>query len=307
MLIKIANFGKLIWSFIKLTRVVFLFGGFLLYALGAAMACRMGLAINWTSYWFGQVVVTSIQLMGQYLNEYYDLEVDRLAANNRTWFSGGSGILAEGGIAPSAVLLAARVCAAIGLVTGLLASLRSIWMIPIISLCLLGSWFYSSPPLALMSSGWGELTTSLIVALLVPLAGFAMQGGFPTGQLWLICIPLVLVHIAMLMSFEVPDHDADLSVGKKTLTVRLGLRGAAWMITGLILSAYLFWGILIFTSNFPARWMAFAAPLAVWQMLMVHRVTHLSTHPRFNLLTTGGIGLFALMAILALVGVIFAA
>lgn len=68
----------------------------MLYALGAAAAVQMGITINWAVYLLGQVVVTSIQLMGQYLNEYYDKEVDRLTANNRTWFSGGSGALSAG-------------------------------------------------------------------------------------------------------------------------------------------------------------------------------------------------------------------
>ena len=90
-------------------------GGFLLYALGAAAAVQMGITINWAVYLLGQVVVTSIQLMGQYLNEYYDIEVDRLMANNRTWFSGGSGVLSAGGISPSAVLAAVRICVVVAL------------------------------------------------------------------------------------------------------------------------------------------------------------------------------------------------
>ena len=65
-----------------------------------------------------------------------------------------------------------------------------------------------------MSSGWGELTISVIVALLVPLAGYCMQGGFPPGELWLVSVPLVLVHTAMLISFEFPDRVEDLSVGR---------------------------------------------------------------------------------------------
>jgi 1,4-dihydroxy-2-naphthoate octaprenyltransferase len=158
--------------------------------------------------------------------------------------------------------------------------------------------------LSLMSSGWGELTISVIVALLVPLAGYCIQGGLPPGKLWLICVPLVLVHVAMLVSFEIPDQVADLSVGKKTLTVRLGLKGAARLIDVLIVSAYLFLGILTLTSKHPGYWMVFAAPLAILQMVTVHCVILSATRNSYYLMTTCGIGLFALMAVLALAEVI---
>ena len=302
MQVKVANFRNQVWSFIKLTRVVFLLGGVLLYVLGAATAYSMGISINWAVYWLGQVVITSLQLMGQYLNEYYDMEVDGLGTNNRTWFSGGSGMLPGGSVLPKVVLMAARICAVIALLAGVLTSLQSVWMIPIVILCLLGSWFYSSPPISLMSSGWGELTTSVIVALLVPLAGFVIQGGLPPGELWLICVPLVLIHTAMLISFEIPDQEADQAVGKKTLTVRLGLKGGAWAIEALIVSAYLLILFLTLTSSYPGSWMAFAAPLAIGQIVIVNRVVHYPTRNRYYLLTTCGIGLFVLMIVLALYG-----
>ncbi len=280
-------------------------GGFLLYALGAAAAARMGVAINWVAYLAGQVVVTSIQLMAQYLNEYYDQEVDRLTASNRTWFSGGSGILSAGGISPGVVLAAVRISALSAVLSGFLASIQSPWMIPIVLLSLLGSWFYSTPPISLVSSGWGELSTSLIVALLVPLAGYCMQGGFPHGELWLVSIPLVLVHAAMLISFEFPDRAADLSVGKKTLAVRLGLRGAAWVVTALIAFAYLFLAFLALFSKYPVQWMGWTAPLAIWQMILVHRVIHSPTRTYYLLVTTGGVALFALLSLMTLGGIVF--
>ena len=293
-----------VWNFIKLSRVVFLLGGILLYALGAALAAQSGREISWAAYILGQLLITSIQLMGQYLNEHYDMEVDSLVENNRTWFSGGSGILSEGSISPGAVLNAALVCGVVALIAGIIASFLSPWMIPIITFCFLGSWFYSSPPLSLMSSGWGELSTSVIVAMLVPLAGYCMQGGFPPGELWLICVPLVLVHAAMLIAFQIPDHDADLSVGKKTLTVRLGQRGAAWLVDSLIGTAFVFIFILSFSSQYPGQWMLWALPVALWQMVMVHRAVLSPTRVRYYLLTAGGVALFVLMVILALLEVI---
>lgn len=278
----------------------------MLYALGAAAAIRLGFTINWAEYLLGQVAITSIQLMGQYLNEYYDIEVDRLTADNRTWFSGGSGVLSAGGIAPEIVLAAARICALTAVLSGILASIQSPWMIPIIIFSLLGSWFYSSPPFSLMSSGWGELTTSVIVALLVPLAGYCMQGGFPPVELWLVGVPLVLVHAAMLISFEFPDRAADLSVGKKTLTVRLGLRGSAWVVTALIGFVILFLVVQGLFSKYPGQWMGWTFPLAIWQMVLIHRVIHSPTRTNYYLLTTSGVALFVLMALLSLLGFVFA-
>jgi len=277
----------------------------LLYALGAAVAAHAGVAINWRAYWLGQVMVTTIQLMAQYLNEYYDMEVDGLAENNHTWLSGGSGILSSGDVPPVSVLTAARICAVVAILSGILASAISQWMAPIVLLSFAGAWFYSVPPVSLMSSGWGELTTSAIVALLVPLAGYCMQAGFPPAELWLICVPLLLVHTAMLISFEIPDRAADLSAGKRTLTVRLGLRGAAWLENALIALAYLFLVILLLFSKYTVQWMEWTFPLAVWQMVMIHRAILSPTRMHYSLLTTGGIGLFALMAALAFVELIF--
>jgi 1,4-dihydroxy-2-naphthoate polyprenyltransferase len=297
--VKIRNFRSKIWNFIKLTRAVFLLGGFLLYALGAVAAVKSGAVFNGSAYLLGQIVVTSSQLMAQYLNEYYDIEADRLAKANRTWFSGGSGILAEGVVSPVAVLAAARICAVIAVLTGILASIQSPWMMPVVLLSLLGSWSYSAPPIQLMSSGWGELTASVIVALLVPMAGYVMQAGFPPGNFWLVCLPLILVHAAMLVSFEFPDHPADKASGKRTLAVRLGLRRAAWVVNALIGCAFLFIIIFALLSKYPGQWMGLAAPVAIWQAFLIHRVIALPTRTNYLILTTGGVGLFVLMAFLA--------
>ncbi|NTW43771.1 MAG: prenyltransferase [Anaerolineaceae bacterium] len=282
-------------------------GGFLLYALGAAMAVRMGIKIDWSSYLLGQVVVTSIQLMAQYLNAFYDKEVDNLSTANRTWFSGGSGILSNGIISPSVALVAARICCGLALFAGIFAALRSVWMIPIIFFSLFGSWFYSSPPFSLMSSGWGELTTTIIVALLVPLAGYCMQGSFPRGEFWWVCFPLFLVHIAMLISFEIPDQGADQLVGKKTLTVRLGKKCAAYLLDALIVFAFLVVIILMSFSNYPGRWMLWATPLAIVQLAMSHDAVHSPSRSRFFLLTTVAVVMFVLMASLSVLGIIYIA
>ncbi|MEO8554625.1 MAG: prenyltransferase, partial [Kofleriaceae bacterium] len=57
-------------SFIRLGRPLFLGGGFILFALGAALAHLAGHAIDAIGYALGQLAVTAFQLMTHYANDY---------------------------------------------------------------------------------------------------------------------------------------------------------------------------------------------------------------------------------------------
>ena len=145
-------------AFLRLTRPIFLLGGVVMYALGGQVARYEGVALDWPVYLLRQVAVTAVQLVGQYLNEYWDIQADRLVTN-RTLFSGGSGILAAGILPRRAALVAALVCAAIGL--GAMAALVGVfeaapvtWLVFLLALG--GAWAYSSPPAALQASGTRE-------------------------------------------------------------------------------------------------------------------------------------------------------
>jgi 1,4-dihydroxy-2-naphthoate octaprenyltransferase len=295
--------GK-IWQFIKLTRPVFLLGGIMLYALGAAFAWSQGFAIHPLNYLLGQLLVTATQLMTHYANEYYDQECDRYNTLGRTWFSGGSGILASGALAPQVVRRASLWMAftALGFLVVIGFSTPILFVLGAASL--LGAWFYSAPPLSLVSTGWGELTTSLIVALFVPLVGYAQQtGGQIHPSLLLACIPLVLVHLTMLIAFSIPDLQADQQVGKRTLVVRLG-REKVILVHNLLLllavAACLLvgsWGISM------VRFAWIALPLMGWQAVTIYRYRY-TPPPPYLWLTLRAIGLFAFCSFLWLIGVV---
>ncbi len=102
-------------AFLRMTRPFFLLGGVLLYLLGAAFALANGTPFHLGYFVLGQLLVTSVQLMVHYVNEYYDQDVDR-AVTDRTWFSGGSGMLASGALSGSMALRAAQICLALALV-----------------------------------------------------------------------------------------------------------------------------------------------------------------------------------------------
>ena len=166
-------------AFIRLSRPLFLLGGIVLYALGAFIARYEGAVIDWRRYVLGQLLVIGLQLMTHYLNEFWDVEVDRLN-RARTFFSGGSGVLPTGMLSRETALAAALICLAVsGVISILLMTQYHLapiaWII--LGLAFVGTFFYSVPPLALSRTGFGEMTASIVVAGLVPAFAQAIQSG----------------------------------------------------------------------------------------------------------------------------------
>jgi 1,4-dihydroxy-2-naphthoate octaprenyltransferase len=292
-----------VWAFAQLTRPMFLFGGVVLYALGVAIAASQGIAVDVGRAVMGQILVTSIQVMAHYSNEYYDYEVDRLVGNNRTWFSGGSGVLPSGQLDRNVARNAARVCAAMAIMAIVISSIQVPGLLIIGTISFLGAWFYSSPPLSLMGSGWGELTTSILTGLFVPLTGYVMQAGRIDPNVLVICAPMMLIYMAMIIAFQFPDRAADAVVGKRTLTVRLGLRRVAALHNALIIGglASMFMVIAVNQWWMVARFVWLAVPLALWQIIGVTRRSR-SGWVQLNLLTGGAVALSGLMPLLWLLG-----
>ena len=297
-------------AFLRLTRPIFLLGGVVMYALGGQVARYEGVALDWPVYLLGQVAVTAVQLVGQYLNEYWDIQVDRLTTN-RTLFSGGSGILAAGILPRRAALVTALVCAAIGL--GAMAALVGVfeaapvtWLVFLLALG--GAWAYSSPPAALQASGTGELTTSLIVALLVPSIAYGLQTGAVSLSLVLAVVSLVPLHWAMMVAFEFPDYEADRATGKRTVLVRLGHKRTAGLHSAATLGAF----ALLFAHPLLGLPPAVAIlelpmiPLVAAVVLLVRRLARGKPAP-YGWLTFGAVSLFAVAAALEAAGYYVAA
>jgi len=84
------------------------------------------------------------------------------------------------------------------------------------------SWAYSLPPIRLLNTGFGELATSVVVSVFVPLVGATITGATPSRALVWFMAALLPVHMAMLLAFELPDLEADRRAHRKVLAVRLG-------------------------------------------------------------------------------------
>jgi 1,4-dihydroxy-2-naphthoate polyprenyltransferase len=260
-------------AFIRLGRPLFLGGGFVMFALGAAIAAWHGHPIDTRRYALGQLVVTAFQLMTHYANDYFDYDADRANTTPTRW-SGGSRVLVTGDLSRHVALVAAVVLATLGLCVALvLASDAPRWTLPTVIAMLVLAWVYSAPPVRLCASGAGELDTALVVTGLVPWLGFYLQAPDLRGldTLILAIVPLALLQIAMLVAIEFPDAAGDAATGKRTLVVRLGAPRAARLYVTLTAGAFAWlpFAVVLGLPLAVALAGAILAPIAAWRILCV--------------------------------------
>jgi 1,4-dihydroxy-2-naphthoate octaprenyltransferase len=287
--------------FIQLSRPLFLVGAALVYALGAGIARYLGSPIDWGVYFLGQGFVTALQLSAHYLNEFFDSPFD-LENKNRTPFSGGSGAIGPGKLSRNTALIAAVISMTfLASITVLLIQYAPTTpnLVTLMFVSFLGALFYSTPPVRLADSGYGELVTSILVANLVPTFAFLLQYGDFHRLLTMTTFPLTALHLAMMIVFDLPDYATDIKHGKHNLLVRLGWQRAMSLHNLLILSAFLILGLAVwFRLPLAIALPAFLPlPLALLQIWQMRRIAA-GAKPNWTTLTLTAVVLFASMAYL---------
>jgi len=271
----------------------------ILYALGVGITHYLGGIIDWRVYLLGQLWVSLLQLSTQYLNEYFNARADR-ENPNRTPLTGGSGVIGPGKLSRRVVLLAALTCLAfLASMTVVLISRLSLppEALLIMVLAFLGAFFYSVPPVKLEASGYGELTTSVMVGFMVPAYAFILQVGELHRLVAMTAFPLTVIHLAMLLAFELPDYANDIKFNKRTLIVRMGWQNGMTLHNILILTAFL---LLVVAGAFGYPWFAVIAgllplPVGIFQIWQMRNIS-VGAKPNWTLLTVGALALFGSMA-----------
>ncbi len=175
-------------------------------------------------------------------------------------YSGGSRIIQNGVLSRSQMARWAVVLLSVGVVAGLVLTLLkgpAVICFGLIGIILgIG---YSLPVLRLSARGLGEVVIGINFGIL-PVVGAAwLQTGNITTEAFLVALPVCMWVMAILLINEVPDANADESVGRRTWVVRTGLGGTRGIylllnVAAFMISAYLSWqGIL--------PWWGFALPV----------------------------------------------
>lgn len=202
------------------------------------MAIAASGRVDVRAYAIAQCTITAFHLMTHYANDYFDRECD--ARSTQTPYSGGSGALVDGSLAPRVAFVAALVCAAVGFSgLALLAGYVHAPAAAALGFAIaLGAWCYSAPPLRLLARGLGELDTALVVAVLVPLCAFAAQRAPLEPSVLASTVPGAAAMFAMMLAVEFPDIVSDRAGGKRNLVVRFGARRGARLSIAATIAVY---------------------------------------------------------------------
>ena len=210
---------------------------------------------------------------GNVLNDVHDAESGADAANTQGIFpfTGGTRLIQQGQVTVRQTRDLAGALLIVLLPAGvLLAVLSSPAVLAIGAVGLFLAWAYSAPPLALMTRGLGELTVAFVWALVVVGADAVQRGSvFIVPVFMALGYGLMIANILLING--VPDAAADAQVGKRTLAVRLGPRGAALLYAWLALLAHgwLAWGVWHFLQPERALWGMASAPLSAAAALLL--------------------------------------
>jgi 1,4-dihydroxy-2-naphthoate octaprenyltransferase len=182
-------------------------------------------------------------------NDYFDhISRNDWLNQNPTPFSGGSRFIQDGILSPKTILLLALLALTVGAAIGIVIVFltRSIFILILGLIGLLGGFFYTAPPLRLGYRSIGEPVIAFLFGLLPVYGSYYLQTqaiDFIPHTVWLTpLIPAIIVGVLIFLVIlvnEFPDVAADAAVNKRTLVVRFGIPLSVWIYRIALAASYL--------------------------------------------------------------------
>jgi len=225
---------------LRIIRIHIVVGGALAFSLGALLALAGGGSFNLFRVFLGYTVVLLGDLSTHYSNDYFDVEVDKYI-EERKFFAGSAVLVSNPNLRSlsrhiSLSLLAFSNILAVGLVIFLGAPIEFFVVILVADLV---GWFYSAPPLRLISRGFGEVAVACVTGFAIPALGYlAVRGRFDPLFVYF-AVPFVMYGFMLSLSLQAPDVEIDRKGRKRTLAVQKGERSVFFLVFALAISATL--------------------------------------------------------------------
>jgi len=193
----------------------------------------LGGVISWAvdhtfSPWYFVLVLIGVIINHMGLNmtdDYFDYKysVDHLKPGEKNPYTGGSGTLSSGFIAPTSMFKAFTVCYLVTASIGIY--LTMVRGLPVLAFGLFGmfcSIFYTAPPISFSHHGLGELGLLINFGTTIGLGSYFVQAQKLTVEAFAATLPMGIMLFSMIVINEIPDYEEDRRAGKLTLVARHG-------------------------------------------------------------------------------------
>jgi 1,4-dihydroxy-2-naphthoate polyprenyltransferase len=204
------------------------------------------------------LVSLALQIGVNYANDYSD--GIRGTDDSRV---GPVRLTASGLASPKAVRNAALISFLFAALVGLTLAIATSWWIILVGALAIGAaWGYTGGANPYGYKGLGEISVFLFFGIVATTGSYFVQTEELNLEIFIIAIPMGSLACAILAINNLRDRVQDQIVGKKTLAVRLGDRGARRLYIALLISAHIF-ALLTFKPS--ALLTLLAAPLT-WNL-----------------------------------------
>ncbi len=220
--------------------------------VGSALGFAVAGSLQWHLFVLALLGTMALHCGANIANDYFDhISGNDWANRNVTPFSGGRQFIQQGILSPKSTLLASLFCLTLGAIIGAIILLitKSIFILALGLVGLLGGFFYTAPPVKLGYRGTGEAAIAFLFGILPVYGAYYLQTAtidiipLPAG-----CIVGILIFLIILIN-EFPDVAADAAVDKKTLVVRFGIQSCVWIYRCALAASYAIAIVAIFASR----------------------------------------------------------
>ena len=201
-------------------------------------------------------------------NDYFDhISGNDWLNKNPTPFSGGSRFIQKGILPPKAILLTSLTCLATGSAIGVIILLltKSVFILIIGIIGLLGGFFYTAPPIKLGYRCIGELVIGFLFGLLPVFGSYYLHTSTIDAIPFLpACIVSILIFLVILVN-EFPDVFADAAVNKRTIVVRFSVPASVWIYRTALIASFAVAAVMLtfHTMFFAGLFYLFTSPIAI--------------------------------------------
>jgi 1,4-dihydroxy-2-naphthoate polyprenyltransferase len=192
---------------------------------------------HFTQFITGIIAILLLQTGANLVNDYYDY-VRGIDASNSL---GPGGLIQQGLIKPTAVLILGLSLLIIGGIVGFIVALVGGPLILFLGLiAIVCAYFYSATSRSLSSLALGELVSFCVFGPIATVGAYAIQSeGYFSPQALLYSLPLGLLAAAVILTNNLRDTEDDEHADKFTLPILIGIPWSRVLYTLLLLMAYL--------------------------------------------------------------------